>query len=104
MPAHNSRLPVRSQRAAPTAASCACSTTAVNTQNAACSEGNALPATSTLFRNCIEGYSDQSIAKSGARVGSSMKTAKPTMLMARDAAPNTASSRRSLASAVPSEI
>src|SRR5688572_33202426 len=94
IPRPHSRLPASTQRAAPSDLSCACSTAAVNTQKAACSDGQALPVTSTLFMNASDGYSAQSMPKSGTLVGQSMNAARPTALIASEATPYRSEERR----------
>src|SRR5882757_1364758 len=103
MPRHHSILHASSARGARTAVNCLCSTTAVNTAKAACSDGQAFPDTSIVLRNWSEGYSDQSIAGSGIFVGRTRNIARPATIIAKDAAHQVASSRASLVNTEPRE-
>src|SRR5258705_13738783 len=97
MPGHHSTLHASSARGARTAVNCLWSTTAVNMAKAACNDGQAFPDASIVLRNWSDGYSDQSIAGSGIFVGRTRNIARPTTIIAKDAAHQAASSRASLA-------
>ena len=87
MPTHHSALSTCSAQPLRISSSRRASHRAVNTANATCSDGQALAARSTSFRNCIDGGTGPSGANGGAAVGQIMNRPKPMTLMAKVAAP-----------------
>ena len=80
MPTHHSRFRPRSNTPAAVWRNRRSNHTAVNTANAACNDGQALPATSADFRKATEACRAQSISNSGTLLGHSQKIASPTRL------------------------
>ena len=72
--------------------------TQANTEKETCSDGNALPAESTIFRNCSEVPGVVSTVKLGMAVGMNQNTSSAISVMAAQPNEKRSSSRRSLAS------
>src|SRR4029077_19831042 len=94
MATHQIALAQFALRGKPRAGSCQFKRNAAYTEAATCSDGQALPAASTPFRNPMPGYISQRMSAGGTALGQKRKIARPVRHIAPIQAPEPITSRR----------